>query len=95
MSLFPDPLSDALVAKLESHLANAIASSQLSGWVTFLWTLGKKNLLGFGPAFQAMATAQLQSLRQLETKGFLVLTVPNEMLAPENLAKYQTEFKAK
>lgn len=99
-SLFqvPDPVSifeGAKNAGLERNVANALVSSSLSGWLSFLWTLGKKGLFGLGAAFQDMATAEYLTLSKLETKGFLTLTVPTEMLATENISRFQTEQKVK
>lgn len=90
----PDPVSmfeAAANGKLEREAANALVSSSLSGWISFLWTLGKKSLFGLGPALQAMATAQFLSLRELETKNFIVLTVPTELLTADNISQYETE----
>ena len=90
----PDPVSmfeTAANGKLEREAANAFVSSSLSGWISFLWSLGQKTLFGIGPALQAMATAQFLSLRELETKSFIVLTVPKDLLSADNLSKYETE----
>lgn len=97
MNLFslPDPVSmfeSAVNGKLERKAANALISSTLSGWLSFMWSLGARNLLGFGPAFRALATAEYLTLQQQETKDFLTLTVPQEMLSPNNLALYQTSY---
>lgn len=95
MSLLPDPISDVLLSKLEGKIANAVLSSQLSAWISFLWTFGKKNLLGLGPALQNMAAAQYLTLQKLESKDFLTLTVPQDMLNPDNLSQFETEEKTK
>lgn len=78
-------------AKLERSAANALVSSTLSGWLSFFWTLGKRSLFGLGPALQDMTTAQYLTLNKLETKNFLTLTVPQDMLAPANLSRFETE----
>lgn len=100
MNLFslPDPVSmfeSAVNGKLEREAANAFASSALSGWLAFVWRLGARNLLGLGPALRDMATAQYLTLRQGETKNFLTLSVPKDMLDPDNLSKFETEWKTK
>lgn len=100
MNLFsmPDPVSmfeSAVNGKLEREAANAFVSSTLSAWLAFIWGLGARNLLGLGPALRDMATAQYLTLRERETKNFLTLTVPLDMLAADNLSRFQTEWKEK
>jgi hypothetical protein len=41
------------------------------------------------------ATATYLSLRELEQKNFLTLTVPSDLRAPDNLSRFQTEQKIK
>lgn len=100
MNLFsmPDPVSmfeSAINGKLEREVANAFVSSTLSGWLALMWRLGARNLLGLGPALRDMATAQYLTLQKEETKNFLTLTVPQDMLEADNLARFQTEWKEK
>lgn len=93
---FPDPISmfeGAATAKLEREVVNSLVSSQLSSWISLLWTFGKKNLFGLGAALQAMATSQYLALLSLEKKNFLTLTVPKDMLNADNLASYETSFQ--
>jgi hypothetical protein len=94
----PDPISifeSAKTSGLERQAANAFVSSAFSGYISFLWTLGKKTLFGLGPALQDMATAQYLTLSKMETKGFLTLSVPSDMLTPENVSRFQTEWQTK
>jgi hypothetical protein len=98
MSLFqiPDPVSiyeSAKTSGLERQAADAFVSALYSAEISFLWRLGSKNWFGLGQACQDMATAQYLTLSKSETKGFLKLTVPTDMLEADNLSKFQTEWK--
>lgn len=100
MSLFtlPDPVSmyeSAKMGSLERAAADSLVSAAYSSTITFLWSMGKRSLFGLGPALQAMATAQYLTLSRMGSKNFLTLTVPAEMLAADNLSKYETEWKTK
>jgi hypothetical protein len=95
---FPDPLSDLAASKLEKEAVNSILSAAYSSWITFLWTSGQAKWAdwsGEGKAMKNAATSAYLSLRELEKKGFLTLTVPTEMLSADNLSKFQTEQKSK
>lgn len=90
---FPNPvgwIEGAKDAELGRQMGNALASAAFSAWISGMWALGKQRFCGFAAY---MATGAYLSLRQLEAKGFLTLTVPNEMLAPDNLSRFQTERK--
>lgn len=95
----PDPVSileAAATAKLERETINSLASSAYSAQISFLWRAGAGKLaaaLGLGQAMQDAATSQYLSLRELEKKGFLTLTVPKDLLAADNLARFETEWK--
>lgn len=97
----PDPVSileAAATAKLEREVVNSLASSAYSAQISFLWRAGASKLagaLGVGPAMQDAATSQYLSLRELEKKGFLTLTVPKDLLDADNLARFQTEYQSK
>ena len=93
----PDPLAiyeSAKIAGLERQAANAFVSAASSAWIAFLWRLGAKNLLGLGPALRDAATAQYLTLARMETKAFLTITAPKDMLEPANLARFETEWKS-
>lgn len=93
----PDPVSiyeSAKTAGLERQAANAFVSAAYSGWIAFLWRLGAKNLFGLGPALRDAATAQYLSLARMETKGFLTITAPRDMLDPANLARFETQWQS-
>jgi hypothetical protein len=98
---FPDPVSmfeGAKTAGLEQKAINALVSTAYSSWIAFAWSAGASKLanwLGLGQAFRDSATAMYLSLRELETKNFLTLTVPKELLGADNVAKFQTEEKTK
>ena len=75
-------------------------SAAASSYITGLWSEGKavqkwKFLSAQGPALCDMATATYLSLREMERKGFLILTVPEDLLDPNNLSRFQTERKIK
>ena len=92
---FPDPISDVLASKLEKEVVNSILSAAYSSWITFLWSSGQAKWAdwsGEGQAMKNAATSAYLSLRELEKKNFLTLTVPSEMLSADNLAKFQTEY---
>ncbi len=100
MNLFsmPDPVSmyeAAVMGKLERAEADAFVSAMYSGWISFWWSLGAKALFGLGPAMRDMATAQYLTLTAEQSKNFLKLTVPEELLTPANLSRFETEWKTK
>ena len=98
---FPDPISifeGAKNAGLERDIANALVSSAYSAWISFVWRSGQAkwaDWTGEGQAMKDAATAMYLSLRELEKKNFLTLTVPQDLLNPNNLARFQTEQQTK
>jgi len=95
---FPDPLSDLATAKLEREVVNSLMSAAYSSWITFMWTSGQAKWAdwsGEGQAMKDAATSAYLSLRELEKKGFLALTVPKDLLDAVNLSKFQTELQTK
>ena len=98
---FPDPVSmfeGAKTAGLERDVINALMSAAYSSWITFMWRSGTAkwaDFTGEGQALKDAATCAYLSLRELEKKNFLTLTVPQDLLAPNNLSKFQTEEKTK
>jgi len=85
-------------AKLEREATNAFVSAAASAWITGMWRSGTAKWavwFGEGQALQDAAVAAYLTLSQLETKGFLVLTVPSDMLSAAVLSKFQTERMAK
>jgi hypothetical protein len=98
---FPDPVSmfeGGKTAGLEREVINALVSSAYSAWISAMWRSGSAKwvlITGEGQALKDAATAVYLSLRNLQTKGFLTLTVPEDMLAADNLARFQTEEKTK
>lgn len=107
MSLFafPDPVSiieSAKTSGLERDLlrdvTNSVMSAAYSASITFAWRSGSAkwaDWTGEGQALKDSATAMYLSLRELETKGFLALTVPQDLLSANNLARFQTEQHTK
>jgi hypothetical protein len=95
---FPDPLSDLATAKLEREVVNSLMSAAYSSWITFMWTSGQAKWAdwsGEGQAMKDAATSAYLSLRELEKKNFLTLTVPKDLLDAVNLSKFQTELQPK
>jgi hypothetical protein len=98
---FPDPISmfeGASNAKLEREVINSIMSAAYSSWISFMWRSGSAkwaDWTGEGQAMKDAATVAYLSLRELEKKQFLCLTVPKELMAADNLSRFQTEEKTK
>jgi len=97
----PDPVSiyeSAKNAGLERQAANSFISVMYSAWISLMWRSGTSkwaSWTGEGQAMQDAATAAYLSLSDLETKNFLVLTVPKDLLESSNLSRFQSEWKAK
>ena len=97
----PDPVSmfeAAANGKLERAEVNALVSAAYSASITAMWRSGSAkwaDWTGEGQALKDAATAMYLSLSTLEAKNFLTLTVPEDLLAADNLAKFQTEEKTK
>lgn len=99
---FPDPVSifeSAKNAGFERDAANALISSMYSAWISFVWRSGTAkwaDWTGEGQALKDAATAMYLSLRELEKKNFLTLTLPKDLIGDaNNLARFQTEFQSK
>jgi hypothetical protein len=94
---FPNPADWYNTAKnggMERSEVNAFVSMAYSAQIAFLWRSGSSKWAqwtGEGKALQDMATAIYLTLSSLEAKNFLTLTVPADMLTPDNLSKFQTE----
>jgi hypothetical protein len=95
----PDPVSmfeGAKNAGLERDIARSLVSAAYSAWITFMWRSGSAKwvqITGEGQALKDAATAAYLSLRELEKKNFLALTVPQDLLSADNLSRFQTEEK--
>ena len=77
-------------------LINSAASAAYSAWITFTWRQGSSKLalwLGEGQALQDSAVAMYLTLRDLERKNLITLTVPQDLLESSVLSKFQTEHK--
>ena len=98
---FPNPVGwyeSGKNAGLERDEVNAFVSMLYSAQISFLWRSGSSKwaqYIGEGKALQDAATAMYLSLSKLEKKNFLTLTVPSDMLAADNLSKFQTEEHTK
>ena len=97
----PDPVSileSAKTSGLEREVINALISTAYSASISFMWRSGSAKWAdwsGEGQALKDAATAMYLSLEELKKKGFLALTVPQDLLDPNNLAKFQSQEKTK
>jgi hypothetical protein len=97
----PDPISmleGAKTANLERDVVNALVSSAYSAWIAAMWRSGSAkwaDWTGEGQAMKDAAVAMYLSLRVLEKKNFLALTVPQDMLTAPEISKFQTEEQTK
>ena len=85
-------------AGLERDEINALVSAAYSAFISALWRSGSAKWAiwtGEGQGMKDAATAMYLSLSQLESKNFLTLTVPKDLLDADNLSRFQTEFKEK
>lgn len=98
---FPNPVAmfeGAKTAGLERDVVNALVSTAYSAWICAMWRSGSAKWAiwtGEGQAMKDAATAMYLSLRELEKKNFLMLTVPQDMLTADNLSRFQTEKQEK
>jgi hypothetical protein len=97
----PDPVSmfqSAKTAGLERKEINALVSAAYSATISFLWRSGSAKWAvwtGEGQGMRDAATSMYLALSSLESKNFLTLTVPKDLLDPSNLSKFQTESQEK
>jgi hypothetical protein len=95
---FPNPASWVTSIKDDDQkraTINAVTSAAYSAWIAFLWRSGQRNLFGFGPALADAAVSTYLSLHVLQKKGFLALSLPQDMLKADVLAKFVTEEETK
>lgn len=98
---FPNPgdwFNSFKMGDVERKAANAVMSAAYSSYISGLWSEGDSKWFawsGTGQGLKDAATAAYLSLRELEAKGFLVLTVPLDLIKPSNLSRFQTERKDK
>jgi hypothetical protein len=96
---FPDPgaiLNSFKMGALERDELKAILSAMYSSYISGLWGEGAGKWAvwtGAGQGMKDAATAAYLTLRELEKKGLITLTVPTEMMATANLSRFQTETK--
>jgi hypothetical protein len=103
MGLFqiPDPVSmfeSAKNADLEREIAQAMVSASVSAAIAGMWRSGSAkwaDWTGEGQALKDSATVMYLTLREQLKPGFLVLTVPKDLLDPNNLSRFQTELMEK
>jgi hypothetical protein len=97
----PDPVSmfeSAKNAGLEREIANALVSASVSAAITGMWRSGSAkwaDWTGEGQALKDAATVMYLTLEQQLKPGFLTLSVPKDLLDPNNLSRFQSEFKEK
>ena len=85
-------------AGLEREIANAFVSATISAAITGMWRSGSAkwaDWTGEGQALKDAATAMYLSLQSQLKPGFLTLTVPQDLLAADNLSRFQSERKEK
>ena len=98
---FPNPadwITSIKDDEQKRQLINSAASAAYSAWITFTWRSGTSWIaqkLGEGKALQDSAVAMYLSLRELESKNFLVLTVPKDLLDSNLLSQFQSEWRTK
>jgi hypothetical protein len=95
---FPNPVAwfeSAATGKIERETLKTLLSSAYSTYITVLFETGRKKLWGEGAALQQTARATYLSLQPMVNKGELVLTVPRDLLDPDALSKFQSEWNAK
>jgi len=83
---------------LDRDSLNALLSAMYSSYISGLWAEGSSKWAiwtGAGQGMKDMATATYLSMEPLQKKGFLCLTVPQELLDPNNLARFQTRLVVK
>lgn len=96
---FPDPgaiFNSFKTGGMERDTLNAILSAMYSSYISGMWAEGCGKWAiwtGAGEGLKDAATASYLSLRELEKKGFLTLTVPKDLLDANNLSRFQTEEK--
>lgn len=104
MGLFsiPDPVSmfeSAKNAGLERQIAVSLISGYCSVAISGMWRSGSAkwaDITGEGQALRDMATVLYLTLEKKLIEGApLTLTVPHDLLDPNNLSRFQTEEKIK
>lgn len=97
----PDPVSifeSARTSGLEREVINSLVSASYSATISAMWRSGSAKwatFTGEGQALKDAATAMYLSLRSLEGKGFLALSVPQDLLVADNLSRFETILKEK
>ena len=93
---FPNPgdwFNSFKMGAEERAAFTAIQSAAYSSYISGLWSEGSAKWLGStGQGLKDAATACYLSLRVLEEKGLLVLTIPKDLLDANNLSRFQTEY---
>jgi hypothetical protein len=85
-------------AQLGRKEVDAFVSASYSAWISFMWRSGTAKWalwFGEGQAMQDSATAMYLTLCELQTKNFLTLTVPEDLLSSDNLSRFQTRQETK
>lgn len=97
---FPNPVEWITGVKDDNEkraLINATMSALYSAQITMLWETGKaaegKWWGSEGPALKRTAISVFLTLRVLEQKNLITLTVPQDLLTSDDLSKFQTERK--
>jgi hypothetical protein len=95
---FPNPVSwfeSAATGKIERETLKTLLSSAYSTYITMLFETGRRKLWGEGAALQATARATYLALGPMIDKGELALSVPKDLLDPDAMSKFQSEWNAR
>lgn len=98
---FPDFIGmyeSAKNAGLERDTADAFISAAASASISMLWRSGSAkwaDWTGEGQAMKDAATAMYLTLEKKMKQNFLTLTVPQDLLDPKNMSRFQTEYVEK
>lgn len=93
-----DMFESVATGKLEREVVNSVMSAMYSAWISGMWGEGSSKWAiwsGTGQGMKDAATSAYLSLRELEAKNFLTLTVPKDLLDGDNLKRFQTEQQEK
>ena len=85
-------------AGLEREIAAAMVSATVSATIAGMWRSGSAkwaDWTGEGQALKDAATVMYLTLGNQQKPGLLVLTVPKDLLDPNNLSRFQTQEKTK
>jgi enterochelin esterase-like enzyme len=86
-------IESAINAGFERDVARRLLGTSVSATISFLWAL--RTLPLFGRACAAAATAMYLNLTRQPLGNFSALTVPADLMSPDNTAQYITISEGK